>query len=95
MNFWNLALFELAFVLLVIFSLGLIRIPAVLRRKRLIRGFPWGYYRNNLPHPDGQFFAEDSTDFLHNTGAKFEGVPGLGLTGQFQAHGFGQGMSDW
>jgi len=48
-----------------------------------------------VPNPDGDFYAEENTNFLHNTGTKFEGVPGLGVLGEMQIHGFGEGYSDW
>jgi hypothetical protein len=95
MNFWNVALFESTFVVLLLFGLGLVKLPKSFRRKKLVQGFPWGYYEGKLPNPEGDFFEEQNTDFLHNTGARFEGVPGLGILGEYSAHGFGEGMSDW
>jgi len=96
MNFWNIALFETVFVLILIFGLRLVKLPGCFKRKKkLIPGSPWGYYKDCMPNPEGDFFAENNTNFLHNTGAKFEGVPGLGILGEYSAHGFGEGMSDW
>ena len=95
MNFWNIALFEALFVLVLVLALGLIKTPLRLRRKKLVQGSPWGYYEGQIPRPDGEYFPEDNQSFLYNTGTKFEGVPGLGILGEFAAHGFGAGMSDW
>jgi hypothetical protein len=95
MNFWNIALFESSFVLTLIFGLGFVKVPKFLRRKKLIRGYPWGHYEGCTPKEGGEFFAEDNTNFLHNTGTRFEGVPGLGILGEYAAHGFGEGLSDW
>lgn len=95
MDFWNIALLDSLFVTTISLGLGLVKLPKRLTRKRLIKGFPWGYYKQNVPNPDGDFYAEENTNFLHNTGTKFEGVPGLGVLGEMQIHGFGEGYSDW
>lgn len=94
MDFWSIALFETLLIATVSIALGLVKLPKEWTRKKLTRGSPWGYYKDNVPKPDGDFYDEN-TDFLHNTGTKYVGTPGLGIYGELQAHGFGEGWSDW
>ncbi|MBP6746011.1 MAG: hypothetical protein WC028_15325 [Candidatus Obscuribacterales bacterium] len=95
MDFWNIALFETLSVTAIIFVLGLVKLPKRLRRKTLIKGSPWGYYEANMPNLERDFYTGENTNFLHNTGTKFEGVPGLGILGELQIHGFFEGYSEW
>ena len=95
MDCWNIALFETLFVAVTLVSLGLVKLPKRLSRKTLIKGSPWGYYEDQLPNFERDFYTNENTDFLHNTGTKFEGVPGLGILGELQIHGFFEGYSEW
>jgi hypothetical protein len=87
-NFWNIAFFELACVVGVMAMLGFIKKPRFLMRRRLVKGFPWGYYADQVPQGDPNLFPGSDTDFLHDTGTGFGGLDGFGDYGEFS--GFGQ-----
>ncbi len=93
----NILLTELAFVMLVLLGLGLVKLPRMLLRRRLSRFFPWGYYPDQVPKKDPGFCAENTHDFLHNQGAEFAGIDSVGDYGEFS--GFGElgefGQSFW
>ncbi|MBS2006300.1 MAG: hypothetical protein JST01_04630 [Cyanobacteria bacterium SZAS TMP-1] len=88
MNFWNISLFEFCFVALVMVSLGYVAMPRFLMRRRLVKGFPWGYYADQVPQGDPNMFPGNDKDFLHDTGTGFGGLDGFGDYGEFS--GFGQ-----
>lgn len=79
---------ELLFVTVVLMGLGLIRLPRFLMRRKLARGFPWGYYRDQVPQGDPYAFRDSDRDFLHDTGTEFGGMEGFGDYGEFT--GFGE-----
>lgn len=93
----NILLTELAFVMLVLFSLGLIKLPKIVLHRKLSRFFPWGYYPDQVPKKDPGFCPEGTEDFLHNQGTDFAGMNGIGDYGEFS--GFGElgefGQSFW
>lgn len=95
LNFLNIGLTEYAFVAAMVLFLRYVKMPATMRKRTLIKGFPWGYYEGSTPTPEGEFYAENNDSFLHNTGTRFEGLPGMGLLGEYNAHGFAQGYNDW
>ena len=88
MQFWNIAIFEFFFVLFVMIGLGFITVPRFLMRRRLMKGFPWGYYADQVPQGDPSLFPGNDKDFLHDTGTAFGGLEGFGEYGEFS--GFGQ-----
>lgn len=88
MNFWKIALFEFLFVAWVMFSLGYIKKPRFMMKRRLVKGFPWGYYSDQVPQGDPNLFPGNNQDFLHDTGTQFGGLEGFGDYGEF--NGFGQ-----
>jgi hypothetical protein len=87
-NWWRIAILEFSFVFLVIMGLGFIKMPRFLMRKRLAKGFPWGYYADQVPKSDPGYFDENDHDFLHDTGTGFGGLEGFGDFGEFS--GFGE-----
>ncbi|MBN8659648.1 MAG: hypothetical protein LCH63_00655 [Candidatus Melainabacteria bacterium] len=88
MNFWNIALTEFAFVVVVILGLGFVAKPRFMMRRNLMNGFPWGYYADQVPQGDPALFPGNDKDFLHDTGTAFGGLEGFGEYGEFS--GFGQ-----
>ena len=88
LNFWNVAMFELFFVVFTMVVLGFIRKPRFLMKRRLIKGFPWGYYADQVPQGDPNMWQGSDQDFLHDTGTGFGGLDGFGDYGEFS--GFGQ-----
>jgi len=88
MNFWNISFFEFGFVAVVMLSLGYVAMPRFLMRRRLVKGFPWGYYADQVPMGDPNQFPGNDKDFLHDTGTGFGGLDGFGDYGEFS--GFGQ-----
>ncbi|MBI4532434.1 MAG: hypothetical protein HY711_00690 [Candidatus Melainabacteria bacterium] len=84
----NILVTELVFTGSVMVALGFIKLPAYLRRRRLARGFPWGYYPDRIPKIDPGYFSEHDRDFMHDTGASFGGLEGFGDFGEFS--GFGE-----
>lgn len=95
---WHrILLTELVFVIIVMMGLGLIRTPRFLMRRKLARGYPWGYYADRVPKKDPGFTgSEDDKDFLHDTGTEFGGLEGFGDYGEFSGFGelgeYGQGF---
>lgn len=97
MQWDNILLTELLFVGSVIIGLGFLKLPDFLRRRQLVKGFPWGYYPDSVPRLDPGFYEENNMDFLHDTGTEFAGVEGFGDYGEFTGFGelgeFGQHFS--
>ncbi|MBX9668299.1 MAG: hypothetical protein K2X93_11795 [Candidatus Obscuribacterales bacterium] len=87
MNFTNVLLTELIFAAVVLLGLGFVKLPRFLRRKKLSRFFPWGYYPDQQPRAD-RYYPDDDKDFLHDTGTEFGGLDAFGDMGEFS--GFGQ-----
>ena len=80
---------EFIFVFLVMVAIGAIKAPHWMYRKKLARGFPWGYYPDKVPKRDPGFTGSDNDrDFLHNEGTEFGGLEGFGDYGEFS--GFGE-----
>lgn len=88
LQWWNISAFSAIMILIVIASLGYIKMPRILRRRKLARGFPWGYYPDAVPKADPGFYADNNTDFLHDVGTEFVGMEGFGDYGEFS--GFGE-----
>jgi hypothetical protein len=88
LNFGRILIAEVLFVFLVIMGLGFIKVPRWMLRKRLAKGFPWGYYQDQVPKTDPGYFDENDQDFLHDTGTGFGGLEGFGDYGEFS--GFGE-----
>lgn len=88
MNWVNILLAQTVFVFFALFGLGILKLPQFLRRKRLVKGFPWGYYNDKIPKNDPGFISDGNDDFLHNVSTSFDGMPGFGEYGQFT--GFGE-----
>ncbi len=88
MQWGNILITELLFITAVMIALGFLRLPAFLRRRRLARGFPWGYYTDSVPKSDPGYFATDDRDFMHDIGTEFGGMEGFGDFGEFT--GFGE-----
>lgn len=84
----RILLFEISFVGLVMMGLGFIKLPRFMMRRQLVKGFPWGYYQDQLPKRDGGYYQENDTDFMHDTGTEFGGLEGFGDYGEFS--GFGE-----
>ena len=84
----NILVTEFIAVALLIFGLGLAKLPRFLMRKRLQTGFPWGYYADRVPKADPGFYAEDNESFLYDVGTEFAGMEGFGDFGEFS--GFGE-----
>src|SRR3990167_795331 len=101
-HWWRVFAFELLIIFLIIAALGYVKLPKFLRRRRMIRGFPWGYYIDKVPKSDPGFCNDKSSDFLHNVGTGFGGPQGFGEFGEFTGFGemgeygalFGDGGSD-
>jgi hypothetical protein len=87
MNFTNILLTELIFASFVLLGLGFIKLPRFLRRKKLSKMFPWGYYPDQQPRAD-RYYPDDDKDFLHDVGTEFGGLDTFGDYGEFS--GFGQ-----
>lgn len=99
MQWGNILIFEFIAIASIIAALGYIKLPRWLRRRRLAKGFPWGYYPDAVPKADPGFYAENNEDFLHDVGTEFAGMEGFGDFGEFSGFGemgefgahFGQG----
>jgi len=87
MYWWRIFAFEAIIILMICIGLGYLKLPMFLRRKTLVKGFPWGYYPDRVPQSDPGFYAEN-TDFLHDVGTSFGGMEGFGDFGEFS--GFGE-----
>ncbi|MDR3611955.1 MAG: hypothetical protein P4L53_00215 [Candidatus Obscuribacterales bacterium] len=79
---------EFAFLAFVLFSLGFIKAPRWMMRRKLARGSPWGYYPDQVPKKDPGYYDENDHDFLHDMGTQFGGLEGFGEYGEFS--GFGE-----
>jgi hypothetical protein len=89
MNWSNILITELAFVGVVLIGLGIVKAPRFLMRRRLARGFPWGYYADQVPKKDAGYFQENnSKDFMHDVATEFGGLDTYGDFGEFS--GFGE-----
>lgn len=97
MQWFNILVTEFVFTGLVIIGLGFWKLPAFLRKKHLVKGFPWGYYPDAVPKIDPGFYSANNEDFLHDVGTEFAGMEGFGDFGEFTGFGemgeFGQGFS--
>ena len=87
-HWWRIFACELVAVVTILMVLGIIKLPAFIRRKTLVRGFPWGYYTDAVPKTDPGFCSDQNTDFLHDVGTSFGGMQGFGEYGEFS--GFGE-----
>lgn len=88
MQWNNILLTEFIATLLVIMGLGFLKLPKFLRKRKLRKGFPWGYYPDMVPKTDPGFYAEDNESFLYDVGTEFAGMEGFGDFGEFS--GFGE-----
>jgi hypothetical protein len=88
MQWGNILLAEIIFTGLVLVVFGFVKLPAFLHHRRLIKGFPWGYYTNAIPRVDPGYAAEHDLDFLHDVTTEFAGMDNLSESGQFS--GFGE-----
>jgi len=89
MQWGNILVFEVLFIAIVAMGLGFARMPRFLLRRKLQKGFPWGYYADQIPQSDPYMFNDrDTDDFLHDTGLEFGGLDGAGDFGEFS--GFGE-----
>ena len=88
LHWWRIFGAEVTIIFLIVAMLGYIKPPKFLRKKVLVKGFPWGYYRDAIPKDRAMFSSEHSTDFLHDTGTEFGGMEGFGDYGEFT--GFGE-----
>jgi len=85
----NILLVEGLFTGGVLIAMGFIKMPRFLRRRRLARGFPWGYYTDMVPKSDPGYYTNDKDrDFMHDIGTEFGGFEGFGDYGEFS--GFGE-----
>lgn len=87
MRWDNILIAEVGFVAVTLYSLGIVKAPRWMMRRRLAKGSPWGYYADQLPR-DGRYYDENDHDFMHDTGTGFGGLDGLGEYGEFS--GFGE-----
>ena len=86
---WDrILLFEIFAITCVMLGLGFIKAPRFLMRRRLARGYPWGYYADQVPKKDPGYYDEHSEDFMHDVGTGFGGLEGFGEYGEFS--GFGE-----
>jgi hypothetical protein len=88
MQWGNILLTELLFIFGSMIAFGFLKLPAFLRRRRLAKGFPWGYYPDQVPQTDPGFFNPNDHDFMHDQGTGFGGLEGFGDYGEFT--GFGE-----
>src|SRR5881409_3983276 len=88
MQWGNILLTELLFVFGCTVAFGFLKLPAFLRRRRLAKGFPWGYYPDMVPKADEGWFPNNDRDFLHDVTTEFGGMEGFGDFGEFS--GFGE-----
>ena len=88
MNFSGVLIVEIFFVVMTMVGLGFVAVPRFFMRRRLVKGFPWGYYTDQVPQGDPGLYPGDDKDFLHDTGTGFGGLEGFGEYGEFS--GFGQ-----
>lgn len=88
MQWPNILIAEYVAIVAIVFALGFAKLPKLFRRKRLLKGFPWGYYRDMVPKTDPGFYSENNEDFLHDVGTEFAGLEGFGDYGEFS--GFGE-----
>ncbi len=85
----NILCAELLFTGGVLVALGFIKKPRWMRRRQLARGFPWGYYPDQVPSTDpGYYKSDQDRDFMHDLGTEFGGFEGFGDYGEFS--GFGE-----
>ena len=88
MQWGNIWIADVVFALAIVLGLGYVKLPAILRQRKLAPGFPWGYYPDQATKADPGYFPDNDRDFLHNTGAAFGAMPGFGDYGEFS--GFGE-----
>lgn len=87
MHWWRIFFVEAAIILVVMASLGYLKLPKFMRKRQLARGFPWGYYPDAVPKADQGFFADNTNDFLYDVGTGFGGMDGFGDFGEFTGFG--------
>jgi hypothetical protein len=80
--------FEVFIIVSIMMGLGYIKAPKFMRKRVLVRGFPWGYYTDKVPKSDPGFFSDNNTDFMHDVATEFGGMEGFGDFGEFS--GFGE-----
>lgn len=88
MQWGNILLAEFLFCSFMMIAFGFLRLPKFLRKRSLAKGFPWGYYPDQVPKTDPGFFNEHDQDFLHDVSTSFGGMEGFGEYGEFS--GFGE-----
>ena len=84
----RICIMEVSFIAMVTIGLGYFKLPKFLRHKQLVKGFPWGYYTDQVPKKDSGYFDEHDQDFMHYKGTEFGGLEGFGDYGEFS--GFGE-----
>ena len=89
-NWPNVIFAETTFVTVVVFALGKFKLPwRWFRKRRLVTGFPWGYYPDKIPTDNYILIDQQGSNFLHNVGTEFGcGLVGFGEFGEFT--GFGE-----
>lgn len=88
MQWGNIWIAEVIFAASIVLGLGYVKLPGILRQRKLARGFPWGYYPDQATKADPGYFPDNDRDFLHNTNAAFGHLQGFGDYGEFT--GFGE-----
>jgi hypothetical protein len=56
---------------------------SVLMKRKLVKGFPWGYYADQVPQGDPQSLPGQQSRLLHDTGTSFGGLESFGDYGEF------------
>lgn len=88
MQWLKLLLTEVIFIAIIAVGLGFVKKPRFLSQKKLAKGFPWGYYKDQVPNTDDPGYFNDSDDFLHDVQTQFGGQDYFGDEGNMT--GFGQ-----
>ena len=89
MQWNNLLLAEVIFVLFVFLSLRYIKLPRFITQRKLSSRFPWGYYPDAIPSVDKGYIQDSAKlDFMYDLGTEFAGPDGFGDYGEFT--GFGE-----
>ncbi len=88
MAWWRLFGLEVLVIFVLAYLFGYVKLPDFFRRKQLVKGFPWGYYPDQVPKSDPGYFQPNNNDFLHDVGTGFGGLEGFGEYGEFT--GFGE-----
>jgi hypothetical protein len=89
MNWVNILIAEAVIAVVALYGLGILKTPRFLLRRTLMKGFPWGYYADQVPENDpGYVQRQDARDFMHDLGTEFGGLEVFGDYGEFS--GFGE-----